>query len=122
MPLNTIPFQLYEDALIELAHDGAVVGLSFDHFELAERAGHAVVATDAWEHGRHITRLTPFGDREASLLTIQSSEFRTDYAGPINVFDDSGEMGTGGVAVDWLHLVGAARAVDGGYWIVREVS
>lgn len=117
-PLNTIPFQLYEDALLDMYHAGAVVGISFDYAELAHFQGRVLSSANTFSHARHVVRLTPHGDSEFDSSTVASRDFRADYPGSLCVFDDSGEMGSPGVSVNWLHLTRASSLVEGGYWSV----
>jgi hypothetical protein len=118
--LDTIPFRLYEDAVIELSRSGSVVGISFDYPELTGRVTSS--ATGA-RPGRHVARLSPAGAAdEGKEPNILSPEFKFDFAGNLWLFDDSGEMGDSDCLVNWARLVRACWAVDGGLWTVREVG
>lgn len=114
--LNTIPFQLFEDAVIGLSGPDVVLGISFDYAELSGVA--ASLRPDALP-GRHVVRLTPLVGDETKEPTIQSASFRFDYGGDIWLFDDSGKMRNSESLVSWPSLIRASRAIDGGLWSVR---
>ena len=115
---DTIAFRLYEDAVIELSSVGAVVGISFDYPELTGKT--TSLAGDS-RPGRHVARLSPVAS-DQNKPNILSPEFKSDYSGDLWLFDDSGEMSDSDCLVSWPHLVRACWAVDGGLWIVRQVS
>jgi hypothetical protein len=116
---DTIPFQLYEDAVIELSQRMVIVGISFDYAKLKEAAKFSKSETHP---GRHVARLTPSIDDEGKKPNIRSPDFKFDYSGDLWLFDDSGEMDNSDSFVSWPRLVRACRAVGGGLWSVQEVA
>jgi hypothetical protein len=116
---DSIPFQLYEDAVIDLSHRRVIVGISFDYPELR---GAAAVPKSETHPGRHVARLTPSPGDEKKEPNIHSLDFKSDYTGDIWLFDDSGEMDDSDSLVSWPRLVRACWAVGGGLWSVREAG
>lgn len=115
--LNEIPFGLFEDAIIDLAGDDAVIGISFDHADLQSQMGRPLPSRRA----HHVVRLTPFGHERSREPNVLSPSFRFDYDGPLAVFDDSGELDGNDARVDWRALIHASGSAHGGFWIVRRV-
>jgi hypothetical protein len=114
--LNEIPFGLFEDAIIDLGGDGAVVGISFDYVELQSRMGRP----EPLRRAHHVVRLTPLEQERAQEPNVLSLSFRFDYDGSLWVFDDSGELAEDDARMDWRALIYASRSVDGGLWIVSR--
>ena len=117
---DTIPFQLYEDAVIDIVSHKAIIGISFDYPELTAK----VTAPASGRYpGRHVARLSPLiGDEGKKKPNIQSPDFKFDYSGDLWLFDDSGEMGDSDSFVSWPRLVRACRAAGGGLWNVHATD
>ena len=90
VPLNTITFELYENALIELSKDGTTIAIAFSYPDLIE--GHGARTSTLLAAGRHLCRLTPLSAKEMQEQTILSSNFQFDYSGTISMFDNSGRF------------------------------
>lgn len=118
VPLNTIPFELYEDALREFIVADSVVALSFDFVELCRRTGRTIPVEG--DRSRHVVRLTPHDSDPPSPITVASTDFGFDFSGNVWVFDDSGEMSGSEREVPWRDLVSSSRAIEGGFWVVSR--
>jgi hypothetical protein len=116
---DSIPFQLYEDTVIELSRGRVIVGISFDYAELR---GTETFPRGGTRPGRHVARLTPLAGDEEKKPNIHSLDFKFDYTGGLWLFDDSGEMNDSDSIVSWPRLVRACWAVGGGLWNVREAG
>jgi hypothetical protein len=119
VPLNTIAFELYEDAVIDAAQQGAVVGITFDYAVLRARSGRP----EPRRRAHHLVRLTPTTESERlESPNVASGGFAFDYGGSLRVFDDSVELCDDDALVNWRDLIYASRSVEGGLWIVRSTS
>ena len=116
---DTVAFRMYEDAIADLVDRGAVVGVSFDYEELV---GRRTVQDGETQPGRHLARVTPFGEERDHEPNVLSRDFGFDYSGDLWLFDDSGEMGESDCFVSWPRLIRACWAVDGGLWAVHRVE
>jgi hypothetical protein len=119
IPLNTIAFEMYEDVVLELNEEAAIVGIAFDFRELAR------FSSNSWpvpvRRAHHVVRLTPLEEESQRQPNIQSKDFRFDYSGSIWVFDDSLAMRVEESLVPWQDLMRACRSIDGAFWAVRRV-
>jgi hypothetical protein len=114
--LNEIPFELYENVVLDHRRKEAVLGFSFDHAVLQSEMGREKPSRRA----QHVARLSPLGDERAREPNVLSAEFKFDYSGLIWLFDDSGEL-VGEEALNrWRALVQASYGIGGGFWIVRR--
>lgn len=113
--LDEIPFQMYEEVILDHASDDAVIGLGFDFREIAKPAeDHTDGACP------HLVRMTPLGNEASAVPNVRSATFRPDYQGEVHVFDDSGEI-PAFMAFSWLSLLRASRMGGGAFWIVERV-
>jgi len=120
--INTIAFEMYEDAILDHVRADAVVGIGFDYQALLRhsdtRATEAAVASRV----AHVVRLTPFADELDGQPTVLSSGFGFDYKGVVKVFDDSGEIAESDSLLDWRSLLWACRSANGALWAIRKLS
>lgn len=114
-PFNEIPFELYENEVLDFTRRGAMVGISFDNAALQSRMGREVPR----RRGHHVVRLTPIGNEREREPNVLSDRFKFDYAGSLWVFDDTHELREQESFVEWRSLLYASRSVRGGLWIVR---
>lgn len=115
-PFNEIPFELYENVVLEHRGQRAILGVSFDHVVLQSEMGRERPRRRA----HHVARLSPIGDEREQEPNALSSAFRFDYSGALWLFDDSGELIGEEALVQWRSLVRAAYDIGGGFWIVRR--
>jgi hypothetical protein len=114
--LNEIPFELYENVVLDHRGQHTVLGISFDHAILQFEMGREQPSRRA----QHVARLSPIGDERKRQPNVLSAEFKFDYSGLLWLFDDSGEL-IGDAALNrWRALVQASYAIGGGFWIVRR--
>jgi hypothetical protein len=113
---DEVPFRMYEDAVIDLARSGAVVGISFGYPELTGRRK----SEGEGRPGRHVVRLSPSEAEENKTPHILSPEFKFDYAESLWIFDDSGEMRDSDCFVSWPRLTRAGWESGGGLWAVQR--
>ncbi len=112
--LNTVPLELYEDELRQLARMGSMVGIGFDASLLAQNAGAAAASL-------HVLRLTPLPhEAPASATTVNAPGYGFGYRGDITVFDDSRRGGA--LAMPWRRLLDVALASDGALWVVGPLA
>jgi len=112
--LDEIPFQMYEEVILDRAPDEAVIGLGFDFREVAVPGEGA---TD--EAAPHLVRITPLGNEASAVPNVRSASFRPDYQGDVHVFDDSGEVPPL-TTFSWSSLLRASRMGGGAFWIVER--
>lgn len=110
--INSIAFELYEDAISDLVSSGAIVGIGFDYADFNPPR-----PTD---HAAHIVRLSPLGSEVERQPNIFSPTFDFGYTGDIWIYDDSSEMRPEESLVNWRKLVRACRSIDGSLWSVRR--
>lgn len=115
-PLNEVPFEGYENAVLEHRDQRTIVGIGFDHAALQVKMGRERPRRRA----HHIARLSPVGDERDLSPNILSSDFGFDYSGSLWLYDDSGELTGEEALADWRALVSAAYGIGGGFWIVRR--
>lgn len=116
MPLNEIPFEGYENVVLDHRGQQAVLGISFDHAILQAQMGRDKPRRRA----HHVVRLSPTGGEQEQQPNVFSSGFKFDYSGELWLFDDSEELAGEEALVRWRALVRAAYDIGGGFWIVRR--
>lgn len=120
--INTIAFEMYEDAILDRVRAEAVVGIGFDYQTLLRHSGAGTTEVAAASRVAHAVRLTPFADELDGQPTVMSSSFGFDYSGVVKVFDDSGEMTESDSLLDWRSLLRACQSADGSLWAIHKVS
>jgi hypothetical protein len=117
-PLNEVPFEGYESAVVDRSGPDAIVGMSFDHAILQSEMGREGPRRRA----HHVLRLSPVGEERGREPNVLSDEFQFDYPGMLWLFDDSGELVGEEALVRWRALVRAAYDIGGGLWVVRRAD
>jgi hypothetical protein len=117
-PLNQIPFELYENLVLDRQSSQAILGMGFDHAILQSEMGRQTPSRRA----HHISRLSPIGSERDRKPNVLSGEFKFDYSGMLWLFDDSGELTGEDALVRWRALVRAAYEIGSGFWIVRRAG
>lgn len=115
LPLASIAFEQFEEAIRARSCGGAVVGLGLDCATLGELTGRRVPD----DRARHVVRLSPLPGDDMRNPTILDDRFDFGYRGTIRFFDDSGEFAADECVAPWQDVLDASRRADGAIWSVE---
>lgn len=115
MPLNEIPFEGYENVVLDHRGKRAVMGIGFDHAILQKEMGRDKPRRRA----HHVVRLSPIDREREQQPNVLSDGFKLDYSGMLWLFDDAEELAYEEALVGWRALMRASYDIGGGFWIVQ---